>query len=68
MSSYALCIKLVDRLDNIKDMKSMSNTFINKQILSTEEIILSLESDYKLTKTHRKLIKMIKKEITRYKV
>lgn len=66
MSSYGLCVKLVDRLVNIKDMKSMSQTFILKQISSTEEIFLHLEKNRKLTKTHKRLIKMIKKEIKKY--
>lgn len=66
MSSYSLCIKLVDRLDNIKDMKSMSAEFIKKQITSTSEIIQSLEKGRKLSKTHKKIIKLIKREMKSY--
>lgn len=66
MSSYALCIKLVDRLDNIKDMKSMTVAFRKKQIDSTTEILAALETGRKITKTHRIIIKLIRKEMKRY--
>lgn len=66
MSSYALCVKLVDRLDNIKDMKSMSFSFQQKQIVATKEILSALEIHRKLTKTHKILIKMIRKEMEKY--
>ena len=68
MSSYALCIKLVDRLDNIKDMKSMTESFRIKQIASTTIILDALDLERKLTKTHRTIIKMIRKEMKRYAV
>jgi GTP pyrophosphokinase len=63
MSSYALCIKLCDRLDNVRDMKKMSNEFRNKYKAETWEIVNTLERDRKLTKTQKKLVKLIKKEI-----
>lgn len=66
MSSYALFVKLVDRLDNIKDMKSMSESFRNKQITSTTIILDALELERKLARTHRILIKMIRKEMKKY--
>lgn len=66
MSSYALCVKLVDRLDNIKDMKSMSFSFQQKQIVATKEILSALETQRKLTKTHKILIKMVRKEMEKY--
>lgn len=66
MSSYSLCIKLVDRLDNIKDMSSMDDTFKNKQVDSTTQILNVLEKDRKLTRTHVILIKMIRKEMLKY--
>lgn len=68
MSSYGLCIKLVDRLDNIRDMKTMSASFRTKQIDSTTSILASLETNRKLTKTHKVLIKMIRKEMAQYKL
>lgn len=56
MSSYALVIKLSDRLDNVKDIKAGSKYFIQ-----TLEIIEHLEiCERKLTATHKKLIFKIK--------
>ncbi len=66
MSSYALCIKLCDRLDNVRDMKKMSESFRNKYRAETHEILEALKTR-KLTKTHTKLIKLIEKEITEKK-
>lgn len=66
MSSYALCIKLVDRFDNIRDMKSLSKEVVKKQIDSTVSILNTLKTGRKLTKTHSKLIKLIEKEIKSY--
>lgn len=63
MSSYALCIKLCDRLDNVRDMKKMSESFRNKYRAETREILDALKNR-KITKTHAKLIKLIEKEIT----
>jgi (p)ppGpp synthase/HD superfamily hydrolase len=63
MSSYALCIKLADRLYNVRDTKSMSVDFREKYFKETQVMLNTLESDRKLTKTHKKLIKMIKKVI-----
>jgi (p)ppGpp synthase/HD superfamily hydrolase len=68
MSTYTLCIKLVDRLDNIKDMVSMSESFRQKQIDSTTQILEALENGRKLTKTHKLIIGMIRKEMAKYKL
>ena len=60
MSSYALCIKLVDRLVNIIDMKSMDEEFKTKYKTDTRFILIYLQSSgRKLTRTHKKLIKQI---------
>lgn len=67
MSSYGLRFKLVDRLVNIIDMKSMKPAFRAKQIESTTEILAALESGRKLTATHKKLIKLIRTEMKKYK-
>ena len=66
MSSYSLCIKLVDRLCNIKDMVDMKEDFIDKQIESTKLILEALISNRKLTKTHKLIVKKIKKEMKKY--
>lgn len=63
MSSYALRIKLADRLDNVQDIEP---NMINK-IEETRYILESLKNR-KLTSTHKKLIKMINKKITFKKV
>lgn len=63
MSSYALCIKLCDRLDNVRDMKNMNEDFRTKYRAETNEILQALKKR-KLTKTHTKLVKLIQKEIT----
>jgi len=60
MSSYALVIKLCDRLHNLQDMESMDYEFKSKTISQTTYIIDGLV-ERKLTSTHNKLIKEIKK-------
>lgn len=59
MSSYALCIKLSDRLDNIRDTESMSNEFRAKYTGETLYILAGLIAKRKLTKTHKALVKQI---------
>lgn len=61
MSTYALCIKLCDRLDNLEDMKTMSEEFKSKSIAETRFILEGLINGRDLTKTHKGLIKDIKK-------
>lgn len=61
MSTYALCIKLCDRLDNLEDMKTMSEEFKSKSIAETCFIIEGLINGRDLTKTHKALIKDINK-------
>lgn len=65
MSSYALAIKLCDRLDNVDDMESMTPAFQTKY---KEETLFILEriKGRKLTKTHKKLIKQINKVLEKY--
>lgn len=62
MSSYALRIKLADRLHNLRDTVSMTTEFKNKYCQETIEILKGISSR-KFTKTHLKLIKLINKEI-----
>jgi len=59
MSSYALRIKLADRLDNLEDVDPNKHTH---KIIETNYIIRELKKR-KLTKTHKKLIKLIDKKI-----
>ena len=59
MSSWALIIKLCDRLDNVSDLKSCSDSFRNKYIRETIEILEYLLERRKLSKTHLSIIKAI---------
>ena len=68
MSSYALVIKLCDRLDNIQDMHSMNENFIKKYTIETKYIIDNLVENRKLSSTHKRIIKDISKEIKKYNV
>ena len=63
MSNYALCIKLCDRLDNVKDSVKMTDEFKKRYKSETKEILASLEAGRKLTRTQKKLVNLIKKEI-----
>lgn len=64
MSSYALCIKLCDRLDNICDMKQLSEEERKKRTDETVYILVKLKAErIKLTKTHTKLTKLIFKNL-----
>jgi len=67
MSSYALCIKLCDRLDNVLDLHSMSEDFKIRTIDETRFILTGLVNR-KLTGTHKKIIKSIKKIINVNKI
>lgn len=62
MSSYALVIKLCDRLNNLSDMETLTDEFKKKTIDSTK-IILERISKRKLSPTHKKLIKLIEKKL-----
>ena len=63
MSSYALRVKLADRLHNCSDLNSMSEKFCNDYIPQTLQIMHKLETKRKLTSTHKELIKRITKQI-----
>lgn len=63
MSSWALVIKLADRLDNLRDRDHAKKSFIKKFALETKVIISSLEKKRKLNETQKKLIKAIKEEL-----
>ena len=64
MSTYALGIKLCDRLDNICDMKDMNDNFRYKYVPETWYIINKL--DRHLTASHKSLIEQIKDELGKY--
>jgi len=62
MSSYALVIKLCDRLDNVSDIKIMSEDSRKKKIEETNYILNGL-GGRKLSATHKKLINLIRKKL-----
>jgi GTP pyrophosphokinase len=63
MSSYALAIKLCDRLDNIADCRSMNEEFVNKYFYETEYILDKLRCRDHLSSTHLSLIRDITNEM-----
>jgi (p)ppGpp synthase/HD superfamily hydrolase len=65
MTSYALCIKLCDRLDNVRDLKAMKESFRAKYVPETRTILDTLKQR-KLTGTHQKLISLIELELEKY--
>lgn len=69
MSSWALVIKLADRLDNINSSKKIeslneeSNKFSNKYYDETKHILENLEKNRKLSKTQQKLVNEIREKL-----
>lgn len=66
MTSYALVIKLCDRLDNISDLKGCSVEKQNRTLLDTRYIIDYLKTHRELTNTHLKIIEDIEKILQEY--
>ena len=56
MTSYALVIKLADRLANLSDMESLSRAYQERIMSETEFIIEFITERRELTNTHKKLI------------
>lgn len=56
MSSWALVIKLADRLDNVSDFKNASPDFVKSYRKQTDYMLDMLEKKRTLSKTHQKLI------------
>ena len=59
MSSWALVVKLCDRLDNISDLETSPEEFKKRYSKETFEIIEYLLNNRKLSKTHMNIIKCI---------
>ena len=66
MSSYALTIKLCDRLDNISDMKDMDIAFQIRYKAETQVIMERLQQRDHLTKTQLRLMEMIEEVLTQF--
>lgn len=66
ISSWALAIKLADRLDNISDLKNLpkSKKWVKAYKKQTEDILVYLEKNRILTNTHKKLIAEIRKKLS----
>jgi GTP pyrophosphokinase len=63
ISSWALIIKLADRLDNVSDLSNANPEFAKKYKKETEEILDYLEKNRNLSETHKELIKEIRKKL-----
>jgi myo-inositol-1(or 4)-monophosphatase len=64
MSSYALAVKLCDRLENVTDMKTMNEKFKKRYVTETWYILNNLNR--KLSPSHKKLIDEIKEILNQY--
>jgi len=65
MSSYALAIKLADRLDNVQDIATAKTPeWRAKYKRETLGILQRLQSERKLSGTHSKIIKAIKAKLS----
>ena len=65
MSSYALVIKLADRLDNVQDIKSAKNAaWREKYKKETLSIMNYIEKERVLSKTHMKIIAAIRHKLS----
>lgn len=64
MSSYALVIKLADRLDNVADIKTAKTPEWRKRYKNETLYILSeIEKNRELSGTHKKIIAAIRKKL-----
>jgi guanosine-3',5'-bis(diphosphate) 3'-pyrophosphohydrolase len=68
MSSWALVIKLADRLDNVQDISTAKTPeWRRKYKQETESVLSRLERERVLTGTHKKLITMIRNKLKEVK-
>lgn len=63
MSSWALVIKLADRLDNVSDLKNAKPEFAQKYKRETEYILDNLEKQRELTNTQKTIIQNIREKL-----
>jgi (p)ppGpp synthase/HD superfamily hydrolase len=68
LTSWALVIKLCDRLDNCSDFIYAPAKFVIKYSAETWGIIEALYKDYQLTETHKKIMDMIIKNLYMFKL
>jgi (p)ppGpp synthase/HD superfamily hydrolase len=68
MSSYALVIKLCDRLDNVSDLGKMNPDFRKRYLEETEYILDEIDNKRDvITITHHRLIHAIREVLDSYK-
>jgi (p)ppGpp synthase/HD superfamily hydrolase len=68
MSSWALVIKLADRLDNVQDIATAKTpAWRQKYKAETESILTRLEKDRSLSGTHKRIIAAIRKKLQEVK-
>ncbi len=67
MSDNALSIKLADRVHNLQDIMTVSKGFAGKMYLQTTYIVRNLEKERNLKRIHKKLIKLIDRQLDMYK-
>jgi len=64
MSSWALVIKLADRLDNVSDLKTMQNLqFRERYAKETAYVLDRLEKERQLSQTQKKLVSAIREKL-----
>lgn len=64
MTSYALVIKLADRLDNVQDIATAkSPSWRRKYKRETENILGYIEKNRVLSGTHQNIIRMIRAKL-----
>ena len=66
MSSWALVVKLADRLANVQDIDTRPAAFQKKYAADTRLALKRLRSDRFLSKTHNKIMTAIEKKIEEY--
>jgi (p)ppGpp synthase/HD superfamily hydrolase len=67
MSDDALLIKLADRLHNLSDITTVNKKFAEKMYNQTTFIIQELRDKRSLNNKHKKLIRLINKQLSEYK-
>lgn len=68
MSTWALVIKLCDRLDNVSDFIFCPDTFVQKYGLETRNILDHIKKNRNLTETHKRIIKEIERILRSYDI
>ena len=66
MSSWALVVKLADRLANVQDIDTRPADFQKKYSADTRLALARLRKDRYLSKTHNKIMSAIEKKIKEY--